>query len=267
MPGAPVRPVSSAHVRSAAIPPEIAGCGVPTGSVKLFHSRPEAELINYLDLCPEQDGRGAAILPDGVAESRERPLLYFITHNRLSGDATAQRAQLSRLRRTLGSRGEHAFLAVVELGLVRVIPVSLQSRTQHWREFRPDTPEARSLFARMALGEYEAEGAPPEADYVYEEMFKLLTGVADNIVGANTGAERGDVLSLVGRALFLRFLSDRGVVTTENLKEIAPGARRFDECFASATNAAHTCHWLDTTFNGDFLPLSVTRSEKRRVGK
>ena len=231
---------------------------MPTGSVKLFHSQPEAELINYLDLCPAHDGRGATVLPDGVAESRERPLLYFITNNRLSTDATAQRAQLSRLRRTLGSRGERAFLAVVELGLVRVIPVSLQSRTQHWREFRPDTPEARSLFARMALGEYEAEGAPPEADYVYEAMFKLLTGVADTIVGANTGVERGDVLSLVGRALFLRFLSDRGVVTPENLRDIAPGARRLDECFASATNAAHTCHWLDTTFNGDFLPLSET---------
>jgi methylase of polypeptide subunit release factors len=257
----PVRPVSSLHVRSAAILPEILGCGVPTtGSVKFFHSQPEPELINYLDLCPAQDGRGAAILPDGVAESRERPLLYFITNNRLSADATARPHQLSRLRRTLGSRGERAFLAVVEPGLIRVIPVSLDSRAEHWKEFRPGTPEARSLFARMALGEYEAEGAPPEADYVYEAMFKLLTGVADNIVAARTGLEHGDVLSLVGRALFLRFLSDRGVVATENLKEIAPGARHLDECFANPTRTAQTCHWLDTTFNGDFLPLSETGS-------
>jgi SAM-dependent methyltransferase len=164
------------------------------------------------------------------------------------------------LRRTLGSRGERAFLAVVEPGLVRVIPVSLDSRTEHWKEFRPGTPEARSLFARMALGEYEAKGTPPAADYVYEAMFKLLTGVADNIVAARTGVEHGDVLSLVGRALFLRFLSDRGVVAAENLKEIAPGARRLDECFANPTRTAQTCHWLDTTFNGDFLPLSETGS-------
>src|ERR1035441_788647 len=102
LPISPVRPVSSAHVGSAAIPPEIVGCGVPTGSVKLFHSQPEAELINYLDLCPAHNGHGATVLPDGVAESRDRPLLYFITHNKLSADTTAQRAQLSRLRRTLG---------------------------------------------------------------------------------------------------------------------------------------------------------------------
>jgi type I restriction-modification system DNA methylase subunit len=232
------------------------GCGVPTESVKLFRGKPEPGLLNYLDLCPANDDRGTSVLPDGVAESRERPLLYFITKDRLSANTTRQQGQLSRLRRTLGSRGERAFLAVVEPGLVRVIPVSLDSRTQDWKEFRPDTPQARSLFARMALGEYEAEGAPPEADYVYEAMFELLKGVAKNIVEAGTGIERGDVLSLVGRALFLRFLWDRGVVTAANLNEIAPEAQRLDECFADATNAAHTCRWLDDTFNGDFLPLS-----------
>jgi hypothetical protein len=236
------------------------GCGVPKESVKLFRSTPEPELLNYLDLCPEHDGHDTRVLPDGVAESRERPLLYFIENDRLSAETTQQREQLRRLRRTLGSRGERAFLAVVHPGLVRVIPVSLDSRTNHWKEFHTDTPEARSLFARMGLGEYEAEGSPPEADYVYEAMFKLLTAVANNIVATGTGMERDDVLSLVGRALFLRFLRDRGVVTAQNLNDIAPGAGRLDECFADATKAAHTCQWLDNTFNGDFLPLSETGS-------
>ncbi len=260
MPDAPVRPVSSAHVPSTAIPAEVVGCGVPTGSVRLFRSKPERELLNYLDLCPAPGDQRTNVLLNGVAESRERPLLYFITNNRLSADPTRQDDQLSRLRRTLGSRGERAFLAVVEPGLVRVIPVSLDSRTQHWKEFHPDTPEARGLFARMALGEYEAKGAPAQADYVYEAMFKLLTEVAKNIIAKSARIERRDVLSLVGRALFLRFLSDRGVVTAENLNDIAPGARRLDECFADSAKAADTCRWLDDTFNGDFLPLSEAGS-------
>ena len=229
---------------------------MPVGNVKLFGARPTPELLNYLDLCSTHDDNDHFVLPDGVAESRERPLLYFIRKDRLSTDEKRQRDQLSRLRRTLGSRGERAFLAVVEPGLVHVIPVSLDSRTQNWERFQSDTPKARSLFARMALGEYEAKGAPLDADYVYEAMFKLLTEVANNIVAAGTDMERKDVLSLVGRALFLRFLSDRGVVTSENLSEIASGARQLDECFANATKAAHTCRWLDNTFNGDFLPLS-----------
>jgi SAM-dependent methyltransferase len=260
MPAARFKPMTGVRARSAASPAELAGCGVPTESVRLFHSQPEPDLIDYLDLCPVKNEPGDTVLPDGVAESRERPLLYFISKIRFSADAKEQRAQLSHVRRTLGSRGERAFLAVVEPGLVRVIPVSLDSRSQDWREFRPETPEARTLFARMALGEYEAEGAPREADYVYEAMFRLLTGAANNIVAASTGLNRDDVLSLVGRALFLRFLSDRGVVTAANLNEVTPGARRLDECFADATKAAYTCHWLDNTFNGDFLPLSETGS-------
>ena len=256
MPGLRVRPASSQYIRSSAIPHEVTGCGVPMGNVKLFGARPTPELLNYLDLCSTHDDDDHFVLPDGVAESRERPLLYFIRKDRLSTVEKRQHDQLSRLRRTLGSRGERTFLAVIEPGLVRVIPVSLDSRTQNWERFQPDTPKARSLFARMALGEYEAKGAPLDADYVYEAMFKLLTEVANNIVAAGTGMERRDVLSLVGRALFLRFLSDRGVVTSENFGEIAPGARQLDECFANATKATHTCRWLDNTFNGDFLPLS-----------
>ena len=94
---------------------------------------------------------------------------------------------------------------------------------------------SKRLFARMSLGEYEADGVPEQADYVYEAMFKLLTDVANSIVGANTGIGRDDALSLVGRALFLRFLGDRGIVTAG---DIAPGATRLDDCFADATKAS-----------------------------
>jgi hypothetical protein len=118
-----------------------------------------------------------------------------MTGNKLSAEPKARTLELNHLRRTLGSRGERAFLALVEPGLVRVVPVSLDSRTDEWREFRRDAPGVQSLFARMSLGEYEADGAPAQADYVYEAMFKLLTEVADSIVAANTGIERDDVLS------------------------------------------------------------------------
>lgn len=245
---------------SGGAPAELLACGVPRDSVRFFRSEPEPGLINYLDLCPKRGATEPAALPDGVAESRERPLLYFITANRLSSDPKTRPIQLSRLRRTLGSRGERAFLALIEPGLVRVIPVSLDSRTDQWKEFQPDALGTQSLFARMSLGEYEADSIPPQADYVYEAMFKLLTEVANSIVGANTGIGRDDVLSLVGRALFLRFLSDRGIVTGDALADIASGAKRLDECFADPTKAAHTCRWLDYTFNGDCLPLSDSGS-------
>ena len=112
------------------------------------------------------------------------------------------------------------------------------------------------MFARMALGEYEADGTPRDADYVFTAMFDLLTSVANNIVAASPDMKREDILSLVGRTLFLRFLGDRGVVTAEHLAEIAPGGKKLEDCFSDGTKAARTCNWLDVTFNGDFLPLS-----------
>ncbi|HXI84513.1 MAG TPA: N-6 DNA methylase [Verrucomicrobiae bacterium] len=245
----------ASHVNHGAIPHAIMGCGVPIQNVKLFVPTPGPELLNYLDLCPGPYNGGGKVVPDGVAESRDRPLLYFIRNDKLSADHKWDDQELRRLRRALGSRGERAFLAIVEPGLVRVIPVSLDTRSQNWEEFQPNTPNARSLFARMALGEYDPKGTP-NADFVYQAMFKLLTEVANRVGAASPRIERRDILSLVGRALFLRFLSDRGVVTAQNLQEIAPGARRLDDCFLDATKTVHTCQWLDNTFNGDFLPLS-----------
>ena len=234
----------------------LADCGVPTANVKCFTTKGAPELLDYLDLCPSHHGAGGNLLPDGVAESRERPLLYFIRHDRLSADRKRQHDELSSLRRVLGSRGERAYLAIVEPGLVRVAPVSLDSRAENWEEFQPGKPDALSMFARMALGEYEADGAPKDADYVFTAMFGLLTTVANNIVAASPEMERDDVLSLVGRALFLRFLGDRRVVTAEHLAEFAPGVKKLEDCFADGAKVARTCKWLDATFNGDFLPLS-----------
>ena len=108
--------------------------------MRSFRGATDPELVNYLDLLPKCGATERDALPDGVAESRERPLLYFITGNRLSADEDEKRIKLNRLRRTLGSRGERAFLAMIETGLIRVIPVSLDSWTDQWREFRRDAP-------------------------------------------------------------------------------------------------------------------------------
>ncbi len=241
---------------SARIPSEILWCGVPEQNVRLFGTTPASDCLNYLDLCPVHQERGQVVLPDGVAESREKPLLYFVRNDALSADRRLQHEQLRYLRRTLGSRGERAFLAVVEPGVVRVIPVSLDAVSENWQRFESNTSEARSLFARMSLGEYSPDGTPEHADYVYKAMFDLLSEVANNIVADSPAMKRDDVLSLVGRALFLRFLKDREIVTVEHLKVFAPGLKQFDDCLADATKAARTCKWLDDTFNGDFLPLT-----------
>ncbi len=98
-----------------------------------------------------------------------------------------------------------------------------------------------------------ARGDLTPPDFVYKKMFELLQTGADRIAHR---IGRADVLSLVGRALFFRFLYDRSIIQERNAKDIAPQAEELRGCFDNAENAFHTCQWLDRTFNGDFLPLT-----------
>lgn len=197
-------------------------------------------------------------MPDGVAESNGRPLLFFVNESRLASLGTEQQLNLSDLRRRLACRGDRAYLAHVLPGELKVVPVSLDDQTPEWKSYRAGTGEASTFFSRLALGQYDGEGQPPIADFVFREMFALLRQGAD---GLAEHLNRADVLSLIGRALFFRFLRDRQIVKEETKKAIAPTATSLLACFETAQSAAATCQWLDSTFNGDFLPLSDDGSE------
>jgi hypothetical protein len=162
---------------------------------------------------------------------------------------------LRRLRRTLGSRGERAYLAILEPGQLSVIPVALSRELPKLDVFRAGTSEAITFFSRLSLNEYRCGGEPTSPDFVYDEMFTLLQNAADELTG-NYGMDKEDVLSLVGRALFFRFLCDRQIVKAVSLRSIASDASTLTKCFDTPNSAASTCAWLDITFNGDFLPLT-----------
>ncbi len=233
-----------------------AQCGVPKENLRALRkgeskTQEKPDLANYLDLLPGK----RAVTPDAVGESSDKPLLYFIHRDRLSADATQHKDELRALRRALGSRGERAYLAIVELGVVRVVPVSLDSRQVDWKPFKLDDAATGTLFSRLSHGQ-GLEGEAKNPDYVFDAMFKLLDNVARKLAEGENPLDRGDVLSLVGRALFLRFLGDRGIVTEQHVGKIASGAKRLTDCFTNAKNAAETSAWLDDTFNGDFLPLT-----------
>ena len=61
-----------------------------------------------------------------------------------------------------------------------------------------------------------------------------------------------DAISLVGRALFTRFLGDRDLLP-ESMSQPEIAESLFDD----RDVAEQTSKWLDETFNGDPLPLSV----------
>ena len=239
---------------------ELENYGVSNRSVRLFDKGASPELLDYLDLAePADDETKGELLPDGVAENQGRPLLFFVNEGRLARSADEQRAALDRLRKNLACRGERTYLAIIHPGSLKVIPVSLQAAMPSWKVYEPGTTKAETFFSRLALGQVADDEQPDDADYVFKEMLNLLNEGIDRIAHQIGWA---DVLSLVGRALFFRFLCDRHIVKETDRKKIAPAAKHLRECFDNAQNAHDTCRWLDDTFNGDFLPLRDKGSRK-----
>lgn len=231
--------------------------GVSSRSFLDLGGTPSSGLLDYLDLLQKGDGGqpGADdLLPDGVAESQGRPLLFIVNESRLAQTPREQEQQIDTLRRKLACRGDRAYLARIRPGELAVVPVSLADRTPGWERYTPGTPEALTFFSRLAQGQYDGNGEPKEADYVFSAMFKLVWSVADRLAALHL--KRTDVLSLMGRALLFRFLRDRKVVREIDCPKIAPNAASIVECFANSENAARTSAWLDKTFNGDLLPLT-----------
>jgi hypothetical protein len=191
-------------------------------------------------------------MPDGVAESQGRPLLFYVDESRLSMLPGEHEQKLGQLGRILACRGDRAYLARVRPGELFVTPVNLSDRTQEWKHYPAGTDESLTFFSRLALGHFDGKGEPDDADFVFKEMFNLLNQGADRLARI---LGKANVLSLVGRALFFRFLRDRQIVTERDTRAIASRANELLACFDNPANAYATCQWLDRTFNGDFLPL------------
>jgi len=246
---------------------ELSGYGVAQENVRLFgQANPKPELQDYLTLNTLR--RKNLPSPDGVAEHQGRPLLYFVDEQRLTktslfeGDA----AELPVIFRQLACRGDRSYLARVQFGRILVAPVTLSDRQPDWQEYTAETIEGRSLFSCLAYGTAQGEDFNA-GDVVFGRLFRLLKHTANKI--AKSDGLRPDALSLVGRALFFRFLRDRGVLEDYPVKNISPKALDWTDCFRDAANSAATCKWLDKTFNGDFLALDDNGSEGffERIGE
>jgi hypothetical protein len=240
---------------------ELADYGVGEKNlITLIGTSPSPDTVDYLDLLPDATGKKPTkILPDGVAEIQDHPLLYVIDHTRLASDAEQRKLEIHQLNRVLGCRGERAYLAVVEPGQLRVFPIAVsRGAPAPGVLYQAGTEEAKTLFSRLGLALGKIEGEPDHPNYLFDELFRLLTHVANRL--AEKGIDKGDVLSLAGRALFLRFLRDRYIITERDISQIAPTASGLKACFETPESSAATCAWLDKTFNGDFLPLKDSGS-------
>ncbi len=227
--------------------------GVQREQVRLFDRSRQAspDQIEYLDLVEPRADK--PLLPDGVIEVHGQPRLFFVNECGAFRGSESHSSDLETLRKVLGCRGERIFLARVRPGSVHVTPATLADVSPGWQEFRAGTGAADTFLSRLAFG-LHSEADSQHVNYAFNEMFELLNQAADELVGHMI--DPVDVLSLVGRALFFRFLADRQIVTADDLPDIHEGLADTTRAFANAEMAWATSRWLDKTFNGDLLPLT-----------
>ncbi len=237
---------------------DLADLGASKANIRWL-TKPSAESIQYLDLIEPRNIRRRkwpAARPSAVIEFEGQPLLYVVGNRGLAKDFTAGRDEIAKTLRLLACRGDPAYLAVMDYGQVIIYPIGLNKD-----EVPNGVPWNMSLMGHRSLvQDLVAEAVPGlpgrgvRRVAVHDLLFRLLSHATDQLLEIPTLRERhDDVLALVGRALFARFLIDRNIMTDRTFSALG---NMPEECFATPKMAAMTCKWLDDKFNGELLPLA-----------
>lgn len=219
-------------------------------------ARVDSRNFEYADIIK---GGSLARRIGAVIEKDGSPLVYVAAVEACESETGRDLAQL------LGNRGETASLLGVERRENRLVALAWPCTLEVPAPKALDL--ANPIDARAVLGDLQ-EGLWSSQNNAHQErgLRDLLISSVDRVaqaflatVGAKDYAQRSnEVLALVGRALFTRFLIDRQILAPLTAARLwqrigADGAA----AFASPEQAAATCRWLDTTFNGEFMPLAA----------
>lgn len=191
-----------------------------------------------------RNGDAALGAVEAVYEWQGAPLAFLV-----AADSVENEGQLRRIRRLLAMRGDAPYLAVVAPGRLDVYRVALDKKSpgQARVDWQGEEIARTAVFARLANIRPKAPIATQ--NWISNVVLRLLTGSTRDLT--NRGVPDDDAISLVGRALFTRFLADRDLLPDDMSGTTA--ARLFD----TRARAEETSQWLDDKFNGDLLPLSA----------
>ncbi|MDQ2069821.1 HsdM family class I SAM-dependent methyltransferase [Natronospira bacteriovora] len=247
---------------------ELQSYGAPESAVRLL-SEPSYDSLQYRDLFSGHSGtEDLPLRPSAVIEAGGSPLVFVVREPLAVGIGNHGKIALERLKSVLAFRGDNAYMAVLKPGQLDLYSVD-RLRTLSLREsIQAGTPKAESYILDLAQGGLEDKGdhkrRSADRHSIHELMFNVLTHATKELLSSEGLRDNRDqVISLVGRALFTRFLIDRDILNEKTFpwlfRQNQGDATR---CFSNARNAAKTCAWLDRTFNGNLLPLCEGKYNK-----
>lgn len=182
----------------------------------------------------------------GIYEWQGTPLVFLVAADQLGEDET----RLQRIRRVLAMRGDAPYLGVVGQGRLDIYNIGLDDRRPAEVLVDVGVPAGQEIATLAHLANVRPGLSASNRHWISQVVLKLLGGSIDTLK-TTCGLDDDDAISLMGRALFTRFLGDRHL-----LGSLGVDSRAVAELFDDAARAAKTSDWLDSTFNGDFLPTS-----------
>jgi len=223
----------------------VAEFGADPGSLHLF-DRDGPDLLPYATLLTAQRAGDEDLgVVRAIYEWQGAPLIFLV-----DADSITDESQLHRVRRLLAMRGDAPYLGLVAPGQLHVYRLALDRKTP--AEARVDWGDGgdgnATAFAR--LGNIRPHAAISKRNWISNVVLNLLTGSIDKLIKTG-GVPDEDAISLVGRALFTRFLADRNLLPKSMAAQTVTAS-----LFDNRESAEKTSVWLDKTFNGDLLPLS-----------
>jgi hypothetical protein len=184
-------------------------------------------------------------VPDTVVMHDGQPFVY-VFDARATNVITDE--QVQSMLRLLALRSDAPYLALVRPGTVQVYALAgiAKQRTPVLEASELDP----GLLATLTTGVLPIRAAQ-DGRNVHDLMLDLLNAVTGHLIKVRQ-LQPSEALALVGRALFMRFLGDRGILP---VTAPLPGMASIRECFSTPAAAHATSLWLDETFNGDLLEL------------
>ncbi|MDE0626345.1 MAG: N-6 DNA methylase [Bryobacterales bacterium] len=216
----------------------------PSALRLLDDERPE--LLPYATLTTaRRNGHATLGAVEAVYEWQDAPLVFLI-----NADALEDECQLERIRRLLAMRGDAPYLGVVAPGSLCVYRIALDKVPLQAAQVARESRDGARITVFPRLGNERPQAAITDRGWISNVVLRLLDGSTTSVI--KLGVSQEDAISLVGRALFTRFLADRSL-----LPQAMSGPGTAASLFDTREVAQDTSDWLDATFNGDPLPLSA----------
>ena len=230
---------------------QIASCvekfgGEPKNLVGLGKSTPRNLKYSTI-LTAKKRGYKQLDLVRAVYEWQYQPMMYMV-----EGSQVATVDDIKILRRILAMRGDTPYLGVAGSSQLEVYSLGLDNKSLREARVQLRSSNKSQLAIIAELGNCRPDAIVNNKQWISKVILNLLNGTINRIIQIEnySNNDKDVAISLVGRALFARFLADRNMIPRE-----LQTREDFGDLFDNKKKAQVTSTWLDKTFNGDFLPL------------